>query len=102
MKFNLKNKKGQYGVGALGGLAIVLVVAAIIISVGAEILDGVQNEVTGASGYTCGLSGTSAFNATCGGLAGTEIFGDWLDTIALIIVAAVVIGIIASSFGRQR
>ena len=98
----MKFKKGQaMGVGSLGALAIVLVVAAIIISVGAQILDGVQGEVTGASGYTCGQSGSSAFNATCGGLSGTEIFGDWLDTIALIIVAAVVIGIITSSFGKQ-
>ena len=101
------NKKGQvYSVGALGGLAIVLVVAAIIISIGAQVLDGVQSNVrdgaTNGPTLVCGINGSSAFNSTCGGLSGTEIFGDWLDTIALIIVAAVVIGIIASSFGRQK
>ena len=189
MKFN--NKAQAMGVGALGGLAIVLVVAAIIISVGAEILDNVQGQSSpesrlqenitftaaadeanvaitgfnspqtlingtlvlynisdgacgatyrdtpmGVANYTLNVANnsvyigfndtasgiylnwstgldlcgsydltyyeTAQYNVTQGGLEGTEIFGDWLDTIALIIVAAVVIGIIASSFGRQK
>ena len=101
MKSLLFNNKGQYTVGSLGGLAIAMVVAAIIIAMGGEILSDIQGGLTGASGYACGLSGTAAYNASCGGLKATNTFGDWLDTIALIIVAAVVIGIIVSSFGRQ-
>jgi len=100
-KMDFKNKKGAIGVQSLGALAIVLMVAAIIIAVGAEILTDVQGEMSGASGYTCGTSGSAGFNATCGGLDGANTFGDWLDTIALIIVAAVVIGIIATSFGNN-
>ena len=99
----MKNKKGAYSVGMLGGLAITLVVAAIIIAIGAEIISDVGVGISDTAGttYVCGQSGNVAFNATCGGLKGTAVFGEWLDTIALIIVAAVVIGIIASSFGRQ-
>ena len=95
------NNKGQYTVGALGTLAIVLVVAAIIIAVGAEIIADVGTEVSGSNSYVCGESGDVAFNVTCNGLDCVEVFGEWLDTIALIIVAAVVIGIIATSFGRR-
>ena len=95
------NNKGQYTVGALGSLAIVLVVAAIIIAVGAEIIADVGTEIADDSGYVCGTSGDVAFNVTCEGLDGVAVFGEWLDTIALIIVAAVVIGIIATSFGRR-
>ena len=94
------NKNGVMTISVLGGLAIALVVAAVVIAVGAEILDDIQDEVTGAAGFDCDNNGTAAFNATCGGLAGTEVFGEWLDTIALIVVAAVVIGIIVTSFGR--
>ncbi len=101
MKGLLENKKGALGIQSLGAVAIILIVAAIIIAIGAEILEDVQGEMTGASGYTCGLSGSAAYNSTCGGLEGANTFGDWLDTIALIIVAAIVIGIIATSFGRN-
>jgi len=99
------NKHGQVGIQSLGALAIVLIVAAIVIAVGAEILDNVQSNIvadeTNGDTFACGYNGTAAFNATCGGLGGAETFGSWLDTIALIIVAAVVIGIIATSFGNN-
>ncbi len=102
---NKMNKKGQLGIQSLGAVAIILIVAAIIIAIGAEILDNVQTQIegdtTGGDSLVCGLNGTAAYNATCGGLAGANTFGDWLDTIALIIVAAIVIGIIATSFGRN-
>jgi len=42
--------------------------------------------------------GTVASNATSSGLEGIETFGDWLPTIAVIIAAAVVIGIIVNYF----
>lgn len=95
----MENKKGLYTLGSLGAVAIALVVAAIVIAIGSEVLSDVQDKLTGASTYTCGSNGTAGYNATCGGLEGTETFGDWLDTVALILVAAVVIGIIATSFG---
>ena len=175
------DRKGQYTIGALGSLAIVLVVASILIAVGAEVLDSVKgglstqtagvletiaaenNSVIALAGagayfpnkvindstflvyndsgranvvlsgnysvtannysitinatdneswqyfpgdnlylsYNITLLETTAYNSTREGLDGVAVFGEWLDTIALIIVAAVVIGIIATSFGRQ-
>ena len=94
-----ENKKGQYSVGMLGGLAITLVVAAIIIAIGSQVLDDVGEKFK-TSNTSAGYS--VSYNATQNGLEGTSVFGEWLDTIALIIVAAVVIGIIASSFGRSQ
>jgi len=183
---SLNNKAGQYTIGALGGLAIAMVVAAIIIAIGGNVLGDVQEQLSvdtwsynqtisatgnvstlltqnirlpnliintsvvvyNESGMTSSANAnvtmdsacynveianstisfnepavtpdctdmanssastyyvnyqityleTSAYNATKGGLEGTNTFGDWLDTIALIIVAAVVIGIVVSSF----
>lgn len=65
----------------------------------ADVQTEIGTEQTAVSDVGC-QNGTAAYNATCGGLEGVETFGSWLDTIALIIVAAVVIGIIVSSFGR--
>ena len=42
---------------------------------------------------------TGAYNATKGGLEGLNEFADWLPTLALIIIAAVIIGIIVRYFG---
>ncbi|GAG79493.1 unnamed protein product [marine sediment metagenome] len=51
--------------------------------------------------YTC-YSCQVSYNATQEGLKGTNTMAAWLDTIALIVVAAVVIGIIVSSFASER
>ena len=178
------SKKGQYTIGALGGLAIAMVVAAIIIAMGGEILEEIQdsmdtitinvshtfsdpvqlnqtsvsinlaspttlinatynvsnvcyntsgnnsnqyripatdynvvvsnssiqfnieNGAHNGSAWYCDFAatyyGTTSYNATQGGLSATETFGSWLDTIALIVVAAVVIGIIVVCFGQGR
>ena len=93
MKSILGNTRGQYSVSSLGALAILLVTASIVIAIGGQILADVQTEFT---------ANTYAYNATGGGLEGIETFGSWLDTIALIIVAAVVIGIIVTSFSGSR
>ena len=90
---NTYNKKGMYTVSALGTLAIILVVAAIVIAMGGQILDDIQDEFT---------PDTYAYNATSGGLEGIQTFSEWLDTVSLILVAAVVIGIIATSFGARQ
>lgn len=49
--------------------------------------------------YTAGfIVETGAYNATESGLEGLEEFADWLPTLALIIIAAVIIGIIVRYF----
>ena len=93
------NKKG-YTMASLGPLAIMLVVAAIIVAMGGQILNEVSNEVD-TGNYVYGTNGTAAFNSTGGGLEGVAQFSEWFDTISLILVAAVVIGIIVTSFGME-
>jgi|TARA_R100000501_G_C2629906_1_gene124878 Na+/proline symporter len=82
------NKRG-YEISTLAGIAIVFVVLAIVLSFGARILDDIQDDQT---------SGNVDYNATDNGLASIEEFSSWLPTLALIVVAAVIIGIIVRYF----
>lgn len=68
---------------------LAFVIIAVIIGIGGTILTQVQTTQT---------SGSIPYNATASGLTGIETFGDWLPTIAVIIAAAVVIGIIVHYF----
>ena len=81
-----KNKKGLT-VGQFGGLALAFVVVAVIISVGADILTQIHDGQTALS---------TARNITLEGLDGMTTLGEWLPTIAVIIAAAVVIGVITN------
>ena len=84
----MKNKKG-YDLRMLAGIAITFVVLAIVLSFGATILDDLQDEQT---------SGDHDWNASDKGLESLEEFADWLPTLALIVVAAIIIGIIVRYF----
>lgn len=74
---------------SLAPAAIMLVVASIVISVGADIVDTVQDDQT-ANSY--------AYNVSSGGLEGLEAVGDWLPTIGLVTAAVIVIGVIVKYF----
>ena len=88
------NKKG-FALAEVPGIAIVLVVVAIVLGLGSTILTQVQTTQT-ASGY--------AYNASGYGLTGLNTMASWQPTWAVIIAAAVVIGIIAAylMFGRRE
>ena len=90
----LKSKKG-YTVGDILPLAIVFVVVAVAIGLGADVLDDIQ------AGQT---TNSVAYNATGYGLTSMNTFAKWLPTIALVVVIAVIIGILivylANRFGR--
>lgn len=73
----------------LSSMVLVFVVAAVIIGIGGTVLTSVQGTQT-ANGI--------AYNATGEGLSGITTFGEWLPTIAVIVAAAIVIGIIVSMF----
>lgn len=90
---------------------ITFVIAAVIIGIGGTILFdiGAMQCQTGVGGIPadgvnpstgqCYANATTiASNATGAGMTGTGTFGDWLPTIAVIIAAAVVIGIIINYF----
>lgn len=72
-----------------GGLALAFVLVAIIISIGATILTQTRSTQT---------SNAYDYNITTQALTGADTMGDWLPTIAVIVAAAVVIGVIVKYF----
>ena len=86
------DKKAAFTINDLGTIAIALVVAAVILGMGATILEKVQGTQT--------LNGT-AYNSTGYGLTGMNTMAEFIPTIAIVAVAAIVIGIILVFFGRQ-
>ena len=89
------NKKAQrsFTISDLGTIAIALVVAAVILGMGATILDKFKATQT--------INGT-AYNTSNFGLLGMSTMAEFIPTIAIVSVAAIVIGIILVFFGRQR
>tara|TARA_Y100000310_G_scaffold200946_1_gene201025 strand:+ start:737 stop:1048 length:312 start_codon:yes stop_codon:yes gene_type:complete len=83
--FNKKNKKGM-NYGSVPGLIIVAVTIAIVLGVGATILDGIQSTQT-ADSY--------AYNATQDGLQGLTDLSGWQTTWMVILAAVVVLGLVA-------
>ena len=75
----------------LGAMGLVVVVAAIILSLGASILTSLQGQQT---------ANTVAYNITGKGLTGLVTFGDWIPLIALVVVASIVIGVIVTYMSR--
>ena len=88
------NKKAQaFTINDLGTIAIALVIAAVILGMGATILEKIQGTQT---------TDLHAFNASGFGLSGLNTMAEFIPTIAIVAVAAIVIGIILVFFGRQR
>lgn len=80
-------------INSLVPIGITLVVIAIVLSMGADILSNIQADQT---------SGSYAYNITGKGLEGVNELGSWQKTIALIVAAAIIIGIILSAFAIYR
>ena len=88
------NRKGQAAVLQQAPAAVVvLVVIAVILGVAGTILDKIQDTQVGNS-----TSGTAAFNATRDGLEGITTFSSFQPTIAVIVVAVIVIGLLLGGF----
>ncbi len=92
---NKINKKAQarFTISDLGTIAIALVVAAVILGMGATILEKLQGLQT---------VNATAYNSTGFGLTGLSTMAEFIPTIAIVAVAAIVIGIILVFFGRPR
>lgn len=84
----MRNKKG-YQLRDLLPVALIFVVATIAISIGANILSDIRDGQT-ASSYER--------NITVNGLTGMGTLGSWLPTLALVVAAAIVIGVLVYSF----
>ncbi len=93
MQKKLNKKAQRFTINDLGTIAIALVVAAIILGLGATILEKIQGTQT---------TNNTAFNASGFGLDGLNTMAEFLPTIAIVAVAAIVIGIILVFFGRGR
>jgi len=102
----MKRRIGKKGasVGDIWPLALVLIVTAIGLAFGAQVQDDIRSEWYDVAG--CNSTNTSgcgyAKNISDTGLEATETFGDKLDTIALVIVAAIVIGLLVREFMPSR
>lgn len=85
-------KKGQMGIGSLLPIGITLIVLTIALGLGATVVDSVQDTQT---------SGTYAYNTSNYGLEALDEVGSWLPTVALVVVAVVIIGLVML-FMRNR
>lgn len=83
------NKKAMYKVNDLLPLAIVLVVGIVALTVGADITQDIRDDQA---------ANSAARNVSDDGLTGFTTLGGWLPTIGLVIAAALIIGILVSSF----
>jgi len=86
------NKKG-FRLGDLSGIAITFVVLAVVLGVGSTILASIQTGQS-ADGF--------AYNNTQQGLLALGELSDWQVTLATIVVAAVVIGVIGLFYSMKR
>jgi len=93
MHKKLHKKAQRFTINDIGTIAIALVVAAVILGLGATILEKLQDTQT---------VNNTAFNATGFGLTGMNTMAEFLPTVAIVAVAAIVIGIILVFFGRQE
>ena len=94
----MKNSKGAMSLSDLGPIAIAFVFVAVVISIGATVLNNVQDgEVTNSAGCnSTNVSGCGVAYDTYGsGLSSLGELSTWLPTIALVIAAAIVIGVLA-------
>lgn len=78
-------KKGL-GLGDLYPAVLVIVVMGIVLGLGLYVLNQVEANISG---------GSSAINTTITGLQG---FASWIGVIVVVIAAAVVLGVVVSSF----
>lgn len=91
--FKKLGKKGQaFTINDLSSIGVTLVVVAIVLGLGATILASIQGGQT---------TNSVAYNASGFGLTGLATLASYVPTIALVAVAAVVIGIILVFFSRR-
>ena len=82
----MQNKKGAMSLSDLAPVAIAFVFVAVVLGVGATVLSDIKADQTASS---------TAANATQEGLDSLSELSSWLPTIALVIAAAIVIGVLS-------
>ena len=110
----MKHKKGMYTLKDMLPIAIMFLISVIALTIGTQVISGLAQNQGCNTGYTynttvgvCqnttgGFNGgagmTYAGNVSYGGLQGSATFGNYLPTIALVMAAAIIVGILVSSF----
>jgi len=89
IKAFLKNRRGLR-LGDIATIAIVFVVAGITLGIGADILSDIEGSVT------TGVPSRAVANVSLG----IGELAKWMPTIGLVIAAALIIGIVFTSFVR--
>ena len=88
MRSILKNKKGL-SLGDMYPAVLTIVLIGIVLGIGLYVLAQVESNITG---------GSAQINTTITGLGG---LANWIAVIVVVIAAAVVLGIVISSFGSR-
>ena len=111
-----------FSINQLSGIAVMFIVAVFAISMGSNILTDLATNSCEGQGYTwsndacwstynatdgcptgsnCVEASYAAYNVTTdGGLESMETFGEWMPTLALVVIAAVIIGVLVYYLGR--
>jgi len=92
MRKLVKSKKG-ISLEMVPTVVVLLVVIAIVLSLGSTILENVKNS-TAANSY--------AYNSTLDGQIGLETFSGFQNTIAIVVVAGVILAIIFGVLVRRQ
>jgi len=77
----------------IAGIALTLVGFIIVVSIGADVVDGIQDTQT---------SGTAAFNVSEDGLEGLTTFGSYSPTLATVFIAGIILTVIGGIFFMGR
>jgi len=78
-------RKGQVSVSRLQGYAIAFVVIGVVLSVGLNVLTGVKGA----------MNDSTAEKGADNAIEGLNTFTEWLPLIALVVVAAIIIGLVS-------
>ena len=90
------NKKGAFSLGDLPGVALTFLLVGIFFAIALVILASLATNTS----ITASNSAATAVNKTIDAVK--EIPSNWLGLIAVIVAAAIVIGIVVSSLGGQK
>ena len=85
----MMNKKGQFGINALAGVAITIVVVAMVSVLGLQLLGDTQDDLT---------SGSAEYNATTDAIEGVAKIPDKLPLIVGAVVLVITITIVVLAF----
>jgi len=83
-------KKKGISLGDLYPAVLTIVLVGIVLGIGLYVLNQVEANISG---------GSTAINTTITGLSG---LASWIAVIVVVIAAAVVLGVVISSFGTRR